>query len=107
MFVAQRQIKDVRDGKPVVYSPGEVIPNFDKWNIHARRAVLNMDWVKEVNEGDAPEPASRPYENSWQKKAVTPKAASPAVECDLCKREFKNTRAMKTHVALGHRKTGR
>lgn len=44
-FVAKRRLeKNDRSG---FYEPGEIIPDFAEWNIHARRACLNLEWVEE------------------------------------------------------------
>lgn len=47
VYVARRQIKCVdREDKVTVYNPGDVIPDFEAWNIHAKRAHLNLDMVE-------------------------------------------------------------
>jgi hypothetical protein len=53
MFIAQKELKVMKDGKPFFYKPGDEIPDFDKWDIHAHRAHLNMDWVIEVEDKKA------------------------------------------------------
>lgn len=49
-YVAQREIKAQNGDKFVIYKPGDVIPDFEKWAEVPRRAHLNMDYVVKVDD---------------------------------------------------------
>lgn len=68
MYVAKREFKALRDGKPFLYHPGDVIPDFEKWDYNAQKANLNMEWVEQVIEAP-PTKMMAP-----KKKALKPKA---------------------------------
>lgn len=88
MYVATRELKVVdRQDKVTIYHAGDVIPDFDKWDIHAYRAHINMEWVKIVE----PLPVGEPQ------------LAASSHQCDVCKREFKSEKALKTHNTLAHK----
>lgn len=57
MYVATKNLTnfDRATKSPVIYKAGDVIPDFENWDIHAQRSHLNLEWVKKVAE-EAPEP---------------------------------------------------
>lgn len=107
-FVACRELKDFVNGVPVVYKPGDVIPNFEAWEIHARRAHLELEWVKPADPGGKPV-EQRTFRvttlTEEQVKALPETPEEPeAFKCDHCDREFKTKRAFSTHVTRAHKK---
>ena len=109
MFVAQRELKYIPLGekKATVFQPGDVIPDFDKWDIHARRAHINLEWVTEEVSG---KPGASSAQSVFQVTTVeegpaAPKEQSVAHTCGECSdRTFKSKRALNTHIAMAHKK---
>lgn len=96
VYVAQRVLKEIdRDNKVTVYRPGEEIPDFDSWNIHARRAHLNLHWVTKEDRVEDLEPEQ---ELDFE---PTDEDAKPLV-CSKCKKEFKNEKGLRAHIGRAH-----
>lgn len=104
VYVAQRVIKKVdRDCKVTIYRPGDEIEDFASWNIHARRAHLNMHLVTKEDKVIAVEP--RPIEPEPEEELdfePDPDAESESVKCGHCSREFKSKTALKVHIRRAH-----
>lgn len=47
MYVATRELKVYKKvtGEKVIYRAGDVVKDFESWDIHAQRANLNMEYV--------------------------------------------------------------
>jgi len=96
VFVACRVIKV--DGKEV--KPGEEVPGFTSWNEVAKRANLNLGWVKEVSESilpiDPPPPAITEPETILSTEPAKEKAKPKAKKAQS---KRKPARAKKPEVA--------
>lgn len=134
IYIANKIIKHVPKGteKVFIFKPGDEIPDFESWNIHAQRAHINMDWVKKVEEVDKKakkkaqksaktEPkitkTGRKSSKSSQKTGenvakivktmpVEPQVSGPkpeTIKCDQCDKELKSAKALKTHKTLAHK----
>jgi hypothetical protein len=121
MFVAQRELKYVPLGtnKVIIFKPGDQIPDFEEWNIHARRAHLNLEWVAEVSgkkKSDASaqtvfkvtvveEGPAAPKKKAKAAKKAKAEPVADSVPCPVaeCGRTFKSPRALSTHAALAHK----
>lgn len=76
-YVAQKDLI-VSAGEGVTkYRRGDVIPDFDKWDIHARRAHLNFEWVKAKKPEDGSVKKAEPLK---QVPKTEPKLQQPAAE---------------------------
>lgn len=100
MYVAVRELKVGTPKGLVIIKPGQEIPDFEKWNEVAKRANINMGFVKEV----AGMSTGTPSPSVSAKVEV--KAQSPGIlGCNKCQKTgFKTPRALKTHVTLAHGK---
>lgn len=112
MYVARREIKAVEGNLVRVYRAGDTIPDFEKWEIHARRAHINLEWVEEVKavaDGLATETSPTQFTVTLladEPVADTVLEAKPALlpgQCSQCGKEFKSRRALTTHVTKSHR----
>jgi hypothetical protein len=98
------------EGNLVTYKPGDLIPDFEAWDIHARRANLSLEWVVPV---EADKVVLEPP------KVVPPKVETQGLaakineeedreleifSCPKCsKGPFKTERALKTHIVIAHK----
>ncbi len=107
MFVAQRELKYIPLGaeKAIIFHPGDEIPDFEKWDIHARRAHLNLEWVVEEVSGKS---GASSTPSVFKVTTVNEGPAVPKeVEghhCGTCERKFKSKRALSTHASSAHKK---
>lgn len=111
MYVAQRELKYVGfDNRIVIYKPGDEIPNFDSWDIHARRAHLNLEWVR-LDQGDNSDPVER---GVFKVTTLDPAQVSKSTEarleiqtsefkCSDCEKAFDSKRALGIHVSKAHK----
>jgi hypothetical protein len=79
VYVAQRELKFVTKGenyKVIIYKPGDVIPDFDQWDIHAQRAHLNNEFVVQVEGKSQPGVKSATKAPSTEKKTKDGKVLS-------------------------------
>ena len=74
MFVAQRPIKVIENGKAIHFGPGDKIPGFEFWPEVAKRAHLSLEWVVEIKDLPVGGMSSQPevVQDSIPKK-VSPK----------------------------------
>lgn len=81
-YVARRELKCVdRNDAVTVYKPGDIIPDFDKWDIHVKRAHLSMELVELAEqEQDEPKlmPAPKPDPKGKKKKKKKAGNVTPA-----------------------------
>lgn len=92
-FVAQTTIKAmVGTGQLVTYHRGDVIPDFATWDIHARRAHLNLEMVAEQKN----QVAALDDGHDADDEAVE------MLKCPVCKKTFVGQHALKKHVKKTH-----
>jgi hypothetical protein len=111
-FVAQKELKVVdRQDRVTIYKAGDEIPDFESWDIHARQAHINLEWVKETKGKVLPfKPVEKPKKKKIKKSPDVSAAPTtlkvvepPANTCQTCGKEFKSPKAVKTHATLAHR----
>ena len=99
-YVAQRKLRaQDANGNITQYMPGDVIPNFESWNIHQKKAHLNLEWVtpkKDLPVPDSLKPVGTP-------KQEPKKAAPTELACDLCSKTYKDERSLKIHKTVKHK----
>lgn len=82
------------DGGQYTISPGEIVPEFDTWPIHSRRAYVRHFYVKEVPEDEAEAVEAKPD--------LEPMAE--VVACPHCPgKTFASRRGLAIHVGQQHR----
>jgi hypothetical protein len=99
LYVANRVIKYIdRESNVTVFKPGDVIPGFEDWNIHSRRAHLSLEWV-------LPSEKSIEAASETVRMEEGPEAAqkSDSLACGACGKRFQSTRAVGVHFSKKHR----
>jgi hypothetical protein len=67
-YTANREIKDIkRTGEVIVYKNGDLIPDFESWDLMSQRSHLNLEWVTKKSASMAPK-ESLPAKKNKQKK---------------------------------------
>lgn len=100
MYIAERVLKVMKEDKMVLIQPGQVVPDFDNWNIHSRRSHLSLEWVTQ-----RPDPVPETLEEVLATPFDEPVEAMKAVEvfaCKKCSKEFTSSRALKGHMTKAH-----
>lgn len=116
-FVAQVELKvtTVGSSKVTVYKPGDVIPDFAKWDTVARRAHLNLDYVKDdPSKFVESKSEAKRKQTQANAKQMLPKVAEVSTDagvetfnCALCEgKSFKSSKGLKTHITLAHTNKG-
>lgn len=97
-YVAQREFQaGDTNGKVVTYKVGDLVPHFTKWSVPAQRAILNMEYVKQVPDEVPVLPVPPPAQTKAEAKKPEP------IKCGQCGKEgFKTSAALKTHMTVKH-----
>lgn len=115
MYVANRQIKYIPKGsdKMIVFQVGDKILDFEEWNIHAKRAHLNLDWVRLIGPGDEEEEVSESKRKRMEatdalevriEKGPEVNSVSDSAACAKCGKRFATNRAAGIHYSRAHKK---
>jgi hypothetical protein len=109
VYVARKELlAKSPSGDLVKYKAGDVIPDFEQWDIHARRANLNLEWVEAVEDQEVDDQDPEPVKLTPGLAATKGEAPilAPASElvCSKCPdKTFKSERALKTHIGIAHK----
>jgi len=95
-FVAITEMRlNGADGEHIVIGPGEVVPGFETWGIHQRRAHLSLHKVREVLDHEVEAPASEEDAKAQEAEGVF---------CPHCpNKSFASKRGLAIHIGQQHR----
>jgi hypothetical protein len=110
MFVTTRPLTETTpDGGVFTHAQGATVPKFASWDFAVQKALLRMDYVREVAdipagaERERATPVPAPSESPRAQLVVTPAALGGRPSCPHCPgKAFANAQGLKLHMTRIH-----